>query len=59
MNLWLLATLGYLGAAAFTFVPVASALLRRIQLHDGGDGPDESPLFLWKRVNAGGGEELR
>ena len=45
MNLWLLATLGYLGAAAFTFVPVASALLRRIQLHDGGDGPDESPLF--------------
>ena len=45
MNLWLLATLGYLGAAALTFVPVASALLRRIQLHDGGDGPDESPLF--------------
>ena len=45
MNLWLLATLGYLGVAALTFVPVASALLRRIRLHDGGDGPDESPLF--------------
>lgn len=45
MNLWLLATLGYLGAAVLTFVPVALALLRRIQLHDGGDGPDESPVL--------------
>ena len=45
MNLWLLATLGYLGAAALTFMPVALALFRRIPLHDGGDGPDESPLF--------------
>ena len=45
MNLWLLTTLGYLGAAVLTFVPVALALLRRIQLHDGGDGPDESPVF--------------
>ena len=45
MNLWLLAMLGYLGLVVITFLPVASALLRRISLHDGGDGPDESPLF--------------
>ena len=45
MNPWLLATLGYLGLAAVTFLPVASALLRRIVLHDGGHGPDQSPLF--------------
>ena len=45
MNLWLLATFGYLGTAALTFVPVTLALFRRIPLHDGGDGPDESPLF--------------
>ena len=45
MNPWLLATLGYLGLAAVTFLPVASARLRRITLHDGGNGPDQSPLF--------------
>ena len=45
MNPWLLATLGYLGLAAVTFLPVASARLRRIRLHDGGNGPDQSPLF--------------
>ena len=45
MNPWLVAMLGYLGLAALTFVPVATALLRKVQLHDGGQGPDQSPLF--------------
>jgi len=45
MNLWLLATIGYLGAAALTFLPVAIALFRRIPLHADGEGPDESPVF--------------
>lgn len=45
MNLWLLAMLGYLGLGVITLVPVASALFRTIPLHDGGDGPAESPLF--------------
>ena len=45
MNPWLIAMLGYLGLAALTFVPVAAALLRRVELHDGGQGPDQSPLF--------------
>lgn len=45
MNPWLIAMLGYLGLAALTFVPVAAALLRKVELHDGGLGPDQSPLF--------------
>lgn len=45
MNPWLVAMLGYLGLAALTFLPVAAGLLRKIELHDGGHGPDQSPLF--------------
>ena len=45
MNLWLFAILGYLALIAITFLPVALALLRKTSLHDGGDGPSESPLF--------------
>lgn len=45
MNPWLIAIVGYLGLAAVTFVPVARALLRKVELHDGGQGPDQSPLF--------------
>jgi len=45
MNPWLIAMLGYLGLVAITFLPVAAVLLRKIELHDGGPGPDQSPLF--------------
>lgn len=45
MNPWLIAMLGYLGLAALTFLPVAAALLRKVELHDGGHGPDQSSLF--------------
>lgn len=45
MNPWLIAMLAYLALVAATFVPVVVSLLRKIRLHDGGNGPEQSPFF--------------
>jgi len=48
MNPWFIAMLAYLSLAAVTFVPVVVSLLRKVRLHDGGDGPEQSPIFSAK-----------
>ena len=45
MNPWLVALLVYLGLALITFLPVLWSVLRRVRLHNGGDGPAHSPLL--------------
>jgi len=45
MNPWFIAVLAYLGLAGITFIPVMVSLLRKVRLHDAGDGPEKSPIF--------------
>ena len=45
MNPWLIAIFTYLGLAGVTFVPVFASIVRKVTLHDGGEGPEQSPLF--------------
>lgn len=45
MNPWMLAIIIHLAVAALTFLPVLTALLRKVTLLNGGAGPDDSPVF--------------
>ena len=45
MSRWLLSIIIYLGLAVLTFVPVLVRLVRKVELFNGGAGPEESPLF--------------
>lgn len=51
LDIWLTSTIVYCILAVLTFIPVLTAILKRVKLHPGGTAYDESPYFTDEQKN--------